>query len=434
MLEERPAPSVQRQREAYRQAFNVRRHTQDVTPTDAARRTTHDESYRDFSARIHTDASRERRITNAQIELTYGCNLHCVHCYTDCYNQPHLIKRELAVEEWERILDELRDVGVLWLAMTGGEVFVRKDFRTLYLAAKARGFIVTLLSNATTITEDLANFLAEHPPFKLEISCHGATPETFDAVTQVPGSFVKFCEGMHRLQARGIGYRIKTKAMTINRQELAQIETFVESLGAEFQVNGTIYPRLNGDLVPTTYRLTPEAIVAIEQGQLDEDRCCDERPPLPDVRRASNVQRQRESVSSNVRRQTLDATPADAAGRLTPPRSDRLYRCGCGGWSVHINAWGLLSACTWFKEPRISVRDHSVAEAVELCFTQIHNARYTSDSPCRTCRVHTFCDKMPAAAWAETPDGDVEQPVPDLCHTAYARAKAYTGWTAPAPV
>jgi MoaA/NifB/PqqE/SkfB family radical SAM enzyme len=360
------------------------------------------EIYGDFSARMHTASDNGPRLTNAQIELTYGCNLHCVHCYTDCYNRPELIRNELTLQELEHIFDQLRDLGVLWVALTGGEAFLRKDFREIYRAAKARGFIVSVLTNATTITESLADFLAEYPPLKLEISCHGASADTFDAITQVPGSFVQFCEGMRRLQTRNILFHLKTKAMTLNQHELTQLQAFVESFGVPFNVNTTIYPRLNGDLTPASYRLSPDEVVAIEGGVLDTDRCCDETPPVD---------------------------PALAQ----PPTSDRLYRCGCGGWSAHINAWGELSACTWFKEPRISLRTSTVADAVTACFTTIRGTRYTSDSPCRTCHVHTWCDKMPAAAWAETPGGDVEQPVPDLCRVAYTRAAAYAGVTESVP-
>lgn len=358
------------------------------------------EQYVDFSLRVHGAAGEQRRITNAQIELTYGCNLHCMHCYTDCYNDPELIKRELTVPEFERIFDELRDLGVLWLGLTGGEAFLHPEFRTIYLAAKSRGFIVTVLSNATTITDDLADFLVEYPPFQVDLSCHGATAATFEAVTQVPGSFALFVAGVERLRARGIPYKIKTKAMTLNKDELPAIKTFVESLGVPFSVNGTIYPRLNGDLAPTTLRLPPTTIAQLDD---DDDRCNEGEPPA-----------------------SLD--------ELQPPTSDRLYRCGCGNWSVHINAWGELGACTFFKEPRVSVRTHTVAEALEECFAQIHAAKYTSDSPCATCRVHTFCDKMPAAAWAEVPGGDLEQPVPDLCETAFAKASRHTGVTLESPI
>ena len=64
-----------------------------------------------------------RALVNAQIELTYGCNLHCVHCYTDCYNRPDQIKRELSYAEVTRILDQLAAEG--WLAVAHDEALAR---------------------------------------------------------------------------------------------------------------------------------------------------------------------------------------------------------------------------------------------------------------------------------------------------------------------
>ena len=66
-----------------------------------------EEQYRDFSLRVHTQAGTEAQVVKAQVELTYGCNLHCVHCYTDCYNRPDLIKKERTTGEILHTLDEL---------------------------------------------------------------------------------------------------------------------------------------------------------------------------------------------------------------------------------------------------------------------------------------------------------------------------------------
>jgi len=248
---------------------------------------------------------------------------------------------------------------------------MRKDFLDIYGYAKQKGFLITLFTNGTLFTEAIADYLKEHPPFCIEISCHGATDETFDRITQVKGSFQRFFKGIRLLVERGLPIKIKTKAMTQNQHELDQIKAFVEGLGTQFRLNAVIYPRLNGDLTPAMYRLSPDEIVALENQDRDsepEDRC------------------------------------TEAEIHIGPPTDDRLFRCGCGTTAVHINAWGQLGTCTWVTE-RVDLR---------------RGARYQGETPCRTCHVHSFCDKMPANAAAEA--GDREQPVEHFCRVAYKRA------------
>ncbi len=350
--------------------------------------------YQDFSLRVHTRAGNSGHLTNAQIELTYGCNLHCVHCYTDCYNRPDLLKREMPYDQVIRTLDQLHEAGVLWICFTGGEIFLRRDFFTIYDYARSKGFLITLFTNGTLVTDSIADRLQANPPFCIEVSCHGATAETFDRVTQVRGSFVKFLHGVRLLVERGLPVKIKTKAMTLNQHELGQIQQLVESLGLRFQINATIYPRLDGDLTPTHYRLTPEEIVTLEwSGGEEEDR---------------------------------DTNCGSAATALLgPPADDRLFRCGCGTTQIHINAWGQAGACTWSGVERVDLATRSLPEAVTAVFEAVRQANYVQDTPCRSCHVYRFCDKMPANAEAE--NGDREHPVAHFCQTAFKRAEQVPG-------
>lgn len=347
--------------------------------------------YREFSRKVHTEAAGRSAVVNAQIELTYGCNLYCVHCYTDCYNQRELIReRELPYAEVVRILDELHEQGVLWVCFTGGEIFMRKDFLDIYEYGKKKGFVITLFTNLTLITRRIADYLADHPPFLISTSLHGATEETFERVTQVKGSFKNFQEALRLVLERRLPIEIKTKAMTLNKHELGRIKAFVENLGLRFRVNSTIYPRLNGDLTPCRFRLSPEEIVALEFPEAD----CDDEPTCA----------------------TGEAAPA-----FEPPPDDRLFRCGCGTTGVHINAWGHLGACTWVSQPRADLRERSVAEGIAEVFPRIRAMRYESQSLCRKCHVYTLCEKMPAIADAEN-GGDREQPVEHFCQLAFKRA------------
>src|SRR5881409_926136 len=178
----------------------------------------------EFWTALSQKGAEARVPVQAMIELTYGCNLHCVHCDTDCYNRPELIKREMSYEEITRILDQLAAEGCLWVCFTGGEIFMRKDFLDIYAYAKQKGFLITLFTNGTLITEAIVDYLKEHPPFCIEISCHGATDETFDRITQVRGSFRRFLAGVRLLIERGLPIKIKTKVMTVNRHELDQMK------------------------------------------------------------------------------------------------------------------------------------------------------------------------------------------------------------------
>src|SRR2546428_10486216 len=115
--------------------------------------------YKDFSLNVQTQAARTRTVVNAHIELTYVCNLHCVHCYTDCYNRPDLIKHELSYEEVIRIPDQLAEEGCLWVCFTGGEIFIRKGFLGIFAYAKQKSFLFTLLTHRTRFTPAMGAYL-----------------------------------------------------------------------------------------------------------------------------------------------------------------------------------------------------------------------------------------------------------------------------------
>src|SRR5438132_1752263 len=116
------------------------------------------------------------------VELTYGCNLRCVHCY----NPTHQAKGELATKQIIAIMDQLAGQGCVDIAFTGGEIFTRRDCFEIVASAKAKGFLITLFTNATMITPDTADRLQALGLKMVEISIYGATQETYERVTRIP--------------------------------------------------------------------------------------------------------------------------------------------------------------------------------------------------------------------------------------------------------
>jgi MoaA/NifB/PqqE/SkfB family radical SAM enzyme len=350
--------------------------------------------YGTFSQRVHEQAAALQRVIKAQLELTYRCNLHCRHCYTDPYNSKDFFPRELTLDEIYRLLDDMQQLGIVWLNLTGGDIFMHPHFFEIYEAAVRKGFLLQLYTNGTLFTRASIERLRQMPPFTIDISCHSVTQEPFDWFTQVPGSFHAFISGLELLRDSGLTFTLKTKAMNWNRDEIPAIGQFVESFGQKFGFTTSLSPRLNGDLSSLNYRVAPEDIVALDGDQLATDG---------------------DQLATDGDRCNLSAD-------LLAPTTDRLYRCGCGTDTIHISAWGELGTCTLQYERRVSLRTHSLADAVEMLFREVQGLRYQSESPCRTCEVHSFCDKKPSDARWEC--GTAEAPIPYDCDIALARAQS----------
>src|SRR5438552_2348395 len=137
-----------------------------------------------FFASLSEKTRKTRSPESLTFELTYGCNLRCVHCYNPTHRA---LPQELSTEEVFSILDQCANVGVVTLTFTGGELFVRRDVFDIFEHAKRLGLLLGLISNATRVTPDIADRLEQVEFRSFAISIYGATKETYERVTRVPG-------------------------------------------------------------------------------------------------------------------------------------------------------------------------------------------------------------------------------------------------------
>ena len=197
-------------------------------------------------AGFHTPWSQPgERHLELMLDTTNKCNLRCVMFYTDCFNRPEKIREELTTTEILRIMDELAEAGCIELALTGGEPLARSDFFDIYEHARTGGFLVTLLTNGTLITEEIADRLASLPPHRIEISLHGITERTFEQVTQGSGSFARCMRAIGLLCDRKLPLLLKTTAMTVNRDEVLAIKRYVNGLQERGHEVGYNYENLS---------------------------------------------------------------------------------------------------------------------------------------------------------------------------------------------
>ena len=202
--------------------------------------------YRDFIDAV----AQENVPLSGSLELTHRCNLSCRHCY-----QFPPRPGELDTARWLGLLAELAGSGCLFLAFTGGEPMLRKDIHTLLSAAAELNFVVTLQTNATTITAEDARVMGEMPSLRVDVSLYGARPRTHDDITGEAGSFLATRRALELLRENGVPVMLKVVVGGFNLNELEDISILADMLDAPAIFSSLIFPRNDRDPAPTALRL-----------------------------------------------------------------------------------------------------------------------------------------------------------------------------------
>ncbi len=155
-------------------------------------------------------------------ELTYGCNLACVHCLSSSGRRD---PAELSTEEAKAVIDELHDLQVFYVNIGGGEPTIRPDFYELIDYSVSRGVGVKFSTNGSTINAEKAARLAGSDYVDVQISLDGADEATNDAV-RGRGSYAMARRAMDHLHAAGFGpFKI---SVVVTRQNVPQLDAFRE--------------------------------------------------------------------------------------------------------------------------------------------------------------------------------------------------------------
>jgi mycofactocin radical SAM maturase len=166
-------------------------------------------------------------------ELTYGCNLACVHCLSSSGRRD---PRELSTAEARRVIDELHDMSVFYVNVGGGEPTIRSDFYELIDYAIGRGVGVKFSTNGTTINAERAARLAGTDYLDVQISIDGADAETNDAVRGA-GSYAAARRAMDHLAAAGFGpFKISVVMTRHNIGQLDALEALADGYGAQLRL------------------------------------------------------------------------------------------------------------------------------------------------------------------------------------------------------
>ena len=166
-------------------------------------------------------------------ELTYACNLACVHCLSSSGQRD---PRELTTAEAMAVIDELRALQVFYVNIGGGEPMIRRDFFDIIDYATTNGVGVKFSTNGAYINADNARRLAAMDYLDIQLSLDGADEATNDAVRGA-GSYATVRRAMDHLADAGFGpFKV---SVVVTRHNVGQLDAFkalTDSYGAQLRV------------------------------------------------------------------------------------------------------------------------------------------------------------------------------------------------------
>lgn len=269
---------------------------------------------------------RENILFSALVELTYRCNLNCFFCYND----PHLQGVPLSLEQYGRFFEDLRELGTLNLTFSGGEPLARADFFALGRRARELGFVVRIKSNGHALNGRLARRLRDEvDPFLIEISLHGASPQTHDRQTRMPGSFDKLLANLREIRMLGLRVKFNSTLTAWNEGEIEAMFALADQWDLPIQFDSQITPRDDGGMEPL--RIVPSHAA---------------------VAHLLASQRQRTAMRQTLSTKTL-STPTIQAAEVAK-------HCGAGSASVTVDPVGNVYPCVQWRRRVGNLHEQSI--------------------------------------------------------------------------
>lgn len=178
---------------------------------------------------LYLKAMKDRAPIHGSFELTPRCNLNCKMCYIRMSEKEMCSAgREWTANQWIDFGKVCRDKGMLFLLLTGGEPFFRKDFKEIYTELNKMGFIITINSNGILITDEVVCWLKKCPPSKIRITLYGGSNETYSRLCGDSHGFDKVTAAIDRLLEAGIAVALNASFTPYNVCDIEAIYDFAK--------------------------------------------------------------------------------------------------------------------------------------------------------------------------------------------------------------
>jgi AdoMet-dependent heme synthase len=318
---------------------------------------------------------------SAQLDLTYRCNEQCIHCYLD-----HDDHGEMTTAEIKNLLSEMAEAGVFILTLSGGEIFMRKDFFEILEHARDLTFCIKLKTNAVLIREPQAARLRDLGVESIQISIYSHRPEVHDAITKVPNSLRRSIDAIRFLKAQGLKVVIANVLMTANLHDHRGVGILAEELGVRYTLDPTLTPMMDGDRSVLDLKTGVSELQTLFRDENyvgnAEEFCAP--PPAPTE-------------------EVMDSLP-----------------CSAGHTGCYISPYGEFYPCVAFPLSCGNVRQQSFIDIWRNSeqLKDVRSIRLRDLSGCSQCAHGATCTRCPGMAFLE---GNMRGPSTSDCEKSFAR-------------
>lgn len=332
-----------------------------------------------------------KRPASGTMELTGRCNFGCKMCFIHQSEADRTIKdAEMPTAFWCGLADELQELGTLTMLLTGGEPMLRQDFAEIYTYLKRHGFLISINTNLSLLTEETLRLLSDNKPLIVNVSLYGASDATYRALCGQDRMADRVRENLLRLKAQGIAVKMNYTVTEENFGDREAIYAFAKE--HQFPIQQTTYlfpPVRSADGCGCAYiRSSPERaaemLFACEKLRYGEQF-------------GAYLQSRRKTINE------------DECG-------ENRMSCRAGVSSFWVTYDGFLQVCGMMDGVKLSLRERPFFEVWKQA--QAARVKIRMPSECLSCADQEYCEICAAVCSAE---GSFDTPPDYICR----KAKAY---------
>lgn len=306
---------------------------------------------------------------SVEFDITPKCNSKCIYCMADTRMKNPL---ELSTKKIIEVIDELNDLGIWSITLSGGEPTLRSDLFEILDHTKKLELATSVFTNAILIDKKLAKKFSEYENLFMQISLDSTNPSHHDKHRGVNGAFKKTLQGIKNLLEYDIFIEIATIVSPINIDDMEELTSFVHNLGIK------------------SIRISPAAIVG---------KACDIEEKLQlDKNQLMNLGKRIERLNKKYKGSLIiSKSPHMVRFSGNASSKEPLKKCGVGKNNLYIAPNGFVYPCMLLAFPEFLLGDIKKEKVSKIwnespILKKFRDLSIDSFEKCNSCKFKEICN------------------------------------------